>query len=74
MSGLAAIAAIFTRGRSKEPEGPEPEKPEGLAPSQKIDQPLLEAWPTGYESGRFRLVPDGVLLSAAGKPSLPIKD
>ena len=50
-----------------------PEEPESHA-SQKIDQPLLEAWPTGYENCTFRVVDGGVLLSAKGMPTLFIQE
>ena len=50
-----------------------PEEPESHA-SQKIDQPLLEAWPAGYEQGSFRVVSGGVLLSAKGMPTLFIQE
>jgi len=44
-----------------------------VAPRQ-AEKPLLKAWPAGYEGGSFRLVPDGVLLSAEGMPPLFIKE
>jgi hypothetical protein len=64
MSRLADIVPFLTCNK--------PEGPEGAEPSRKIDQPLLEAWPAGYEHGSFRLCGDGVLLSAKGKPTLQL--
>jgi hypothetical protein len=40
----------------------------------KPSQPLLDAWPAGYERGSFRIVSGGVLLSAEGMPTLRIED
>jgi hypothetical protein len=40
----------------------------------KIDMPLLTAWPRGYKSGRFWLVPGGVKIAARGKPTLWLED
>jgi hypothetical protein len=37
-------------------------------------EPLLKAWPAGYEQGAFRVVSGGVLLSAKGMPTLFIKE
>lgn len=44
----------------------------GAAPL--FDVAILLAWPTGYEHGRFRLLHDGVLLFAEGKPPLKIDE
>jgi hypothetical protein len=40
----------------------------------KPDRTLLKAWPAGYENCRFRVVDNGVLLFAEGKPTPTIED
>jgi hypothetical protein len=39
-----------------------------------VDQPLLDAWPAGYQNGGFRVVDGGVLLSAKGMPTLFLRE
>lgn len=40
----------------------------------KIDTPLLDRWPKGYEHGRFYLVTGAVVIRAKGKPMLRLKE
>ena len=54
----------------EEPQGPQ----EPPSPLWKDDEPLLKAWPAGYEQGTFRVVDGGVLLTAKGMPTLFLKE
>jgi hypothetical protein len=60
---LAAVLAAEGEGKpAHESRGP-----------QK-SEPIMSAFPAGYESGQFRLVPGGVLIAADGMPTLRIEE
>jgi hypothetical protein len=59
---LAAIMAAEGDTAAHEQRGP------------RNSEAIMSAFPAGYESGNFRLVPGAVLLSAEGRPTLRIEE